>query len=200
MSLLPRLPRRSRLAKLALSFWFAAMVGLSALLLARHLLALPRPSLDDAALGSLAALRDPGDSRTLAVHVLYAECRCSGRLVAHLLRDPRPKDVAEVVLFVGGDRPTIERLRSHGFRVEQVDAETLGERWHVKAVPLLVVVSPSGAVQYAGGYTTRKQGPDPRDVEIIQRARLEQAVAALPVFGCAVAEDLRRGLDPTGAL
>ena len=82
----------------------------------------------------------------------------------------------------------------------KTDAETLAVRYQVKAVPLLVVLSEGGHVRYAGGYTTRKQGPEPRDVSIIERARAVESVEALPVFGCAVAEELRTRLDPTGVL
>src|SRR5262249_3137346 len=133
-------------------------------------------------------------------HILYSECRCSRRIVEHLLGSDRPAGVAEHVLLVGEDGGIAGRLRARGFRVTLVNHDELATRYHVAAVPLLVVFAESGELRYAGGYTTRKQGPDPRDVEIIRRAAAHGFVEALPVFGCAVAQELKRRLDPTGLL
>ena len=203
MELLNERVLRRRVVKIALAGWFTAMVGLSAILLARHVVPLPRPSGDDAALATaLAALRRPEDAqRFFAVHVLFAECRCSQRISEHLLTSTRPPDLGEAVLLVG-ESPELEaRLGARGFAVTRVDADELGTRYHVKAAPILVLLAPDGAVRYAGGYTTSKQGPDPRDLDIIARARTEGGLLkALPVFGCAVAEKLRQRLDPTGLL
>jgi len=194
---------RRRLVKIALAGWFAVMVTLSAIMLGRHVVPLPRPSADDAALAAaLVALRPPESAtRFFAVHVLFAECRCSQRIAEHLLASTRPPEVSEAVLLVGENASLEASLRSKGFGVRRVDVDELDRRYHVKAVPILVVLAPDGAVRYAGGYTTSKQGPDPRDLDIIARARDEKTLLkALPVFGCAVAEKLRSRLDPTGLL
>jgi hypothetical protein len=188
--------------KVALAAWFATMVAVSAVLLGRHLLPLPPPSGNDPALASsLAGLRRAEDgSRFLAVHVLYSECKCSTDIAEHLLTSERPSDVVEVVLFVGENKELEDKLSARGFGVKRIDADELVGSYRIGAVPMLVVLAPDGTVRYAGGYTTRKQGPDPRDLSIIARARNERNLAALPLFGCAVAEELRRRLDPTGIL
>jgi hypothetical protein len=179
------------------------MATLSAIMLARHVVPLPRPSANDTALAAaLLALRRPENAtRLFAVHVLFAECRCSQRIAEHLLASTRPPDVSEAVLLVGENAELEASLRSKGFGVTRVGVDELDTRYHVKAVPILVVVAADATVRYAGGYTTSKQGPDPRDLDIIAQARTDGTLLkALPVFGCAVAEKLRSRLDPTGFL
>jgi len=62
--------------------WALACAVVSATLLARHLIALPAPK-DHAKLErALAAL---GDQPLAAPHFLYAQCKCSKRIVSHLL-------------------------------------------------------------------------------------------------------------------
>jgi len=87
-----------------LGTWAALVLLVGSLLLGRHLIALPRPELGAVATRAWAGLRAPADrARWLAVHVLYAGCRCSGRVVDHLVQAPRLPAVSEVVLWVGQD-------------------------------------------------------------------------------------------------
>jgi hypothetical protein len=183
-----------------LAVWFVAMLLVGATLLGRHLLALPRPGAEDAAFArSIATLRTPGDAgRWMAVHVLYADCGCSRRIVEHLLVTDRPKDVSERVLLVGTDVDLESRLTARGFPVTHVAPADLSERFGVQAVPLFVVAGPDGGVRYAGGYTARKQGPEPRDLDILADARAGRPVDPLPVFGCAVSRQLQSTLNPLG--
>jgi hypothetical protein len=88
------------------------------------------------------------------------------------------------------------RLKAHGFRVVLVSANELSERYQVLAAPLLIVAAPDGSIRYSGGYTRRKQGPDPEDLEIINSLRRERSVDTLPILGCAVSEKLRAALNP----
>jgi hypothetical protein len=176
-----------------LGLWFVAMTLVGSTLMARHLVPLPPP--EGARLSGL--VRAQG--RWMAVHVLYSECRCSQRIADHLLESPRPGDVDEHVLLVadpGQGASMSEQLTRAGFRVSVVTSEQLAERYGIEAVPLFVVVGPDGAARYAGGYTERKQGPAPRDLEILAAARAGRDLPELPTFGCAVSERLRRTLDP----
>ncbi len=183
----------------ALALWFAAMLAIGVSLLVRHSVALPRPTADAELARSMSALRSPLDvDRWMVVHVLYGECRCSQRIAEHLLSSPRPVDVVEYVLLVGADAALEARLTVRGFRTTVVASSELAERYHVVAAPLLVVIAPSGGIRYAGGYTTRKQGPDPQDLSLVATARDERWTDALPVFGCAVSEKLQRELNPLG--
>jgi hypothetical protein len=190
---------RRRLSRLGLTAWFVVMLAIGATLLARHVVALPRPVADEALGRAMASLRMPEDAkRWMAVHVLYAECRCSQRIAEHLLSSSRPSDVSERVLLVGRDPDLEGRFAARGLRVVLTDATEVGSRYHVAAVPLLVVVAPDDTVRYAGGYTPRKQGPDPQDLQLVADARAGRSPATLPVFGCAVSARLKSSLNPLG--
>jgi hypothetical protein len=200
---LPPIAHDSPLRRVGVSFglwgWFALMVLVSASLLGRHLLALPRPAADQALARSMATLRTPDDTgRWMAVHILDAECKCSRRIAEHLLATERPADVSEHVLLVGSDADLESRLSARGFQVTRVDPTQLFSRYHVQAVPLLVVSAPDGTVRYAGGYTARKQGPDPRDLAIVADARAGRAIEPIAVFGCAVGRQLQSAVNPLG--
>ena len=193
----------SPLQRLGVSFglwaWFVLMVIVSATLLGRHLLALPRPAADEALARSMATLRTPNDAgRWMAVHVLYAECKCSQRIAEHLLASDRPKDVSEHVLLVGSDAALESQLSARGFQVTRVEPTELSDRYHLQAVPLLVVSAPDGTIHYAGGYTARKQGPEARDLEILADARAGRSIETIPVFGCAVSRQLQSTVNPLG--
>ncbi len=182
-----------------LAAWGAAMLLLGAIMMGRHELALPLPPPADPVLGaSLAALKDDPAHR-LAVHVLYTNCRCSQMIAAHLLGSTRPVGVQETVLLIGKDEPLADRFRSRGFGVMLVTEEELGTRFHVKSAPMLVLLGKGKDVRYVGGYTRTKQGADPQDLEIMERAQTD-VVEPLPVVGCAVSKELRARVDPTGLL
>jgi hypothetical protein len=170
------------------------------LLMASHSLALPRPAGHDPRLATgLAALRPAeraGD--WLAVHVMYAQCRCSQRLIDHLASRPHPPGVSEAVLLAGSDEVLEARLRDAGYRLEVIEPAELERRYHVTAAPLLAVLDASQQLRYLGGYTRTKQGPAPQDTAIIASLMRVERVADLPLLGCAVSERLRAMLDPLG--
>ncbi len=174
----------------ALALWFVSMVVLGAGLLARHVVALPTPA-PSAMLGaSLRVLRNAqNQDRWLAVHVLYAECRCSQRIVDHLLSSARPGDWSETVLWIGHPDPS--PLLEERFDVRRIGPADLA-RYGVESAPMLIALDPSGRVRYAGGYTERKQGPVIDDLRILRAAQRPDVVASLPVFGCAVSRRLQR--------
>ena len=187
------------LARLGLSIWFVAMVAVCATLLGRHLLALPRPVNDAALARAMSSLRGPsGAGSWMAVHVLYAECGCSKKIADHVLSGGRPRDVTERVLLIGRDAELEARFASVGMPVALATEDDAATRFHVVAAPALVVVAPDDTVRYAGGYTERKQGPDPRDLAILAAIRAGRDVAPLPIFGCAVSARLRSTLNPLG--
>jgi hypothetical protein len=184
---------RRRLGGLALTAWFVATLGLGAGLLARHAVALPALTAPDRVGATLGALRRPEDrGRFLAVHVLYAACRCSQRIVDHLVTTARPAGWSELVLWVGDEAPSPE-LSRRGFTVQRLTRAELS-RHGVEAAPLLVAIDPEDHVRYQGGYTERKQGPVIADLRILEAARDATAAASLPVFGCAVSDRLQRAL------
>jgi hypothetical protein len=178
------LPRSQRLLRRAQQtlFWLWVPTGLvlGASLLAPHWTTLPMPAQDDADLvAALERLRTPGDEDAwMAVHVLYAACSCSGRVVDHLARAPRPQDLVDKVLLV------------------RTTPDELAERFAIEGAPMLLVVDPKGVIRYRGGYTERKQSFAIHDLDIIARLRADDVVATLPLFGCAVSDELRALLDP----
>ena len=182
---------RNAAGRATLVAWFVAMTLLSAGLLARHLLAMPTPT-RTARLGQhLLALRGTAPPAWLAVHVISSECRCSQRIVSHLLDSVRPAGWSEIVLWVGDLAPSVDLTRR--FDVRRVTAADLAT-YEIEAAPLLVAVAPDGAVRYAGGYTDRKQGPVIHDLELLAAARSAIEIPALPLFGCATSERLQRAL------
>jgi hypothetical protein len=182
---------RASVWKVVLTGWFVCLLVLGAGMLARHLVALPAAEVDRVG-PALAALRvDPERGQWLAVHVLYAECQCSQRIVDHLVHSVRPTGWSEIVLWTGKGAADPE-LERRGFRVLPVSREVLAQDG-LEAAPLLVALDPSDHVRYVGGYTERKQGPGIEDLRILQASR-DSTVAGLPVFGCAVSDRLRRAL------
>ena len=66
----------------------------------------------------------------------------------------------------------------------------------VFAIPVDSAGPAAGEVRYAGGYTERKQALFPRDREIVAALRAGDEVTPLPVFGCAVSNELKRTINP----
>lgn len=176
--------------------WFLVMVTSGAGYLARHVLALPTPAAALLAPSLAAMRRDDQKGRWLAVHVLYAECRCSRRVTDHLLSSARPTDWSEIVLWVTAEESQAlaapAALRA-AFDVRVVSPLQLS-RMGIEAAPLLALVDPQGVVRYAGGYTERKQGPDIEDLRLFAAARRAERLDALPLFGCAVSGRLKEQL------
>jgi hypothetical protein len=183
---------RTRLGNAALGVWFASMVVLGAGLLARHVVALPTPAPSALLAASIDGLRTPATrGKWLAVHVLYAPCRCSQRIADHLLSTERPRDWSEVVLWVGAS-PTPPAGLEQRFDVRRIGTADLS-RYGLESAPMLVTVDPDGRIRYAGGYTERKQGPVVDDLRILDASRgATSLLAGLPIFGCAVSERLQR--------
>lgn len=172
--------------------WVVALVVFGAVLGIRHWVALPRPS-DHVALGqALATLRGPAEHGLTVVHVLYADCRCSRRILDVLARREAVPDRTEKVLLVGDLPETEKGVSARGIEVVHVGTEELRERFHVEAAPMFVVLDATDHVRYVGGYTEHKQGLLPRDRVIADAVARGEAPPPLPVFGCAVSDRLRR--------
>ena len=190
MSMLSRF--RVTAARLALVAWAIAMLVLGAGLLVRHAVALPAPVAGRALSASLSAMRPPNaQHRWLVIHTLYAECRCSQRIVDHLIASTRPAGWRELVLWVGDKEPSPQLTAR--FDVKRWSNEDLA-RVGIEAAPSFAVLDPSNHLLYAGGYTDRKQGPNIDDLRIFEELEQSRTVAPHPVFGCAVSARLRQAL------
>jgi hypothetical protein len=181
--------------------WVVVLFVIATSLGAAHLHALPKPARADAALShALNQLRsDKERNAWLAVHVLYAQCRCSQGILRHLASNPRPASVVEKLLLVGqnpGIAPELRALTGRNFGILAVTAHELRDRYRVEAAPLMLVLAPDGTVRYSGGYTDHKQGPVIKDRAILAELMSRKEARELPVFGCAVSRELQRLLDP----
>lgn len=174
-----------------LSVWFLAVSVIGSSLLARHLL--PFALTDEVAVShELVTLRTANERGSLlGAHVLYAECRCSRRIAESLVATKRPDGVAEHVIIVGHDPSLWALFEGSRFTVHEETAETLAAQYHVTSAPLFFLADAQDRALYVGGYTERKQGPHPRDRDIIEAALAGRHTSALPIYGCAVAENIR---------
>ena len=204
-NLVPRSwPPRRVLAVSALAAWVVICVVGGAYMLASHLLTLPTPAAADPVLHQAIAARrhDNQRNRWLTLHVVLDECRCSQRVLEHLLNEPRPAGVIERVVLVSENRTTsaatVEAISAHGFDVDVVTPDELVEQYHIEVAPLLVIIDPHDSVRYVGGYTPLKQSADIRDVAVITATLRGETAEPLPTFGCVVGRALRAKLDPLG--
>lgn len=187
-------------ARLGLAAWMPVVLAGVATLNLGHWIPLPHPDGGDAVLaGSVTALHGAEAADTWSMtHVLYEGCRCSGRIVEHLLDSKRPTGASETLLIVGTRGEYADRAARSGFRVEEISQSELESRYGIGCAPLLVVARPGGELGYVGGYTARKQGLAVSDLSILEALRSGEAVEPLPVYGCGVSDTLRASLDPLG--
>jgi hypothetical protein len=178
--------------------WFCATVVLMAALAVGHQFSLAALDRGGARLSAGFTEILPDASGWTAIHVLYGGCRCSQRIVDHLLASPRPADLHELVMLVGADRDQAIAggLAARGFSVAWLSPDQLASRFGIEGAPTFALVDPTRTVRYLGGYTLRQQGPDIRDLAIVRAIRAGDDVADLPVFGCAVSRRLRAFFDP----
>lgn len=185
---------RQQLHRAVLILWAIAISVICGHLLVRHLVPLPTPS--HLAPGFV-AFRSPKPGEIIVFHVLLAGCRCSEQIARRLVMRPRPTQVEEHLVLVDDDALTLERRFARtSFIIHHVSTRDLASTFHVSGVPLLLVVSGDGEVRYSGGYTERKQGLIPRDIDIIDAVARGETPDPLPLFGCATAEELRRTHNP----
>lgn len=191
--------------------WAAALIVITAGLMASHWVSLPRPAIgqtlniqpSDPPLDVSTRSRFP--IRTL--HVLYVDCPCSQRVLKHLLERTAVSQAHEQFVLVVNSQEardaepgTVVRWREQavrqGFETELLTADELMQRYGVEASPLLLILDRHETVIYSGGYTQRKQGPAFQDVAIIDAALAGTPTDSLPLFGCAVSKRLQRIVDP----
>jgi hypothetical protein len=141
----------------------------------------------------------------VALHVLYASCRCSDDIFAHLFRRGPIAGTRERIVLVAGrsDDATAARYRARaiatGFTAETVTPDDLVRRFGVQAAPLLVIADPTGRIRYAGGYTAgQARQPDLAlgDEAIVADLMAGRRAADPPLLAAAVSRRLQDALDP----
>jgi len=116
------------LVRVAFWLWIPAVVIPGSYLMGRHLLTLPVPSYKDAGLGeAIARLRSPSEQKKwFAMHVMYAECGCSQRILGNLLSRPPVQNIAERIVFVGKSDEELEhKARALGYGFDSVTPRSL---------------------------------------------------------------------------
>jgi len=188
------------LVKVGFALWATLLMVVVGTLMVGHWYTLPKPDKGDAVLASaLSELRGPEQATAwMGVHVLYTECRCSQRVFDHLFSSKRIDALSEKILLVGADASIESRAIRSGFDVTVLTPAQLREQFALQSAPLLLVVNPAGEIVYSGGYTTRKQGPDIRDIAIITSLMQDNAAQELPLYGCGTSAELQSMLDPLG--
>ena len=193
-----KLSRRA-LAVCALVVWACGMIFVIACLMVSHWVALPHPTATDQAWSvQLNQTRTTQVGKWTAFHFLYGNCPCSRRILDHIVHRVPVDGCQEKIVFIGEDSEMTEAAMQRGFEVDCVTRDELKAQYGVEAAPLLTVLDPSGKVRFAGGYTTHKQGPQIQDERIIRELLSGGKVKDLPLFGCAVSNELKLLVDPLG--
>lgn len=190
--------REPRIVRVGLWVWFALMVVGGADLLGLHLVSLPGSSMSSAAFSSAVGRLPFAAPGWHMVHIVYDDCRCSESVLDHLVARGVVADAETVVRI--GTHPVagVDRIRARGFTVLDLTPREAEDTLGVVGAPMLVVVQPTGAVAYAGGYTRTKQAALKADLAIYRSSRAGIAVTPLPVLGCAVNERTKKRIDPLG--
>lgn len=177
--------------------WAGTLCVIVASLMAGHWVVLPRP-VHGAQLPiesfSEAGLNAENDCHTF--HFLYSDCACSKRVFKQVLNRKPIANANERIVLVGENSELEASARKQEFDLDVVTPEELKSSYGVESAPLLVITDGLGTIRYSGGYTSRKQGLDVQDVDIIQRTLAGDEVEGLPLYGCAVSKGLQAIVDP----
>ena len=182
-------------ARVSLAIWMVGAVAVGATLQARHLLALPAASIGQPARDESVTMLARGGHRLAVWHVLSADCACSHKVAEHLATRAPVAGSIETVVWVAGSDALPPQTGAMGLLV--ITPAELQRRFGAVAAPQLIAIDARGAVRYVGGYSRSKQ-EEPQDTAIIGALAAGGEPAALPLFGCAVSEELARLADPVG--
>jgi hypothetical protein len=193
-------PASRGLSRLSLGLWGLVMALMGAVLLGRHLPALPLPTAEDPRIAAAAAAARPAEARGwVAYHVLFTDCDCSRGVAEALVGSPHLLGLSEQVLLVGEDDALEAALVASGRPVHHLSAGDLVDRWGVEAAPAAVVIDENNVVRAVSGYTDRKQAASVHWPELYHRAVAGEP-PALPLYGCATSRRLRDRTHPWEAL
>lgn len=187
---------------LMLPLWAASLCAIVSTLMASHWATLPHPETgsqlptESETVGE--DLNEDNGRIRLTYHFLYSGCRCSQRVIEHLLKRGPIENASEQIVLVGSDAELESRILNARYRLVVISEAELKERYDVEAAPLMVIADMQGKIRYSGGYSSRKQSLDYQDVAIIAKAIKGDEVEGLPVYGCAVSTRLQKIVDPLG--
>jgi hypothetical protein len=177
--------------------WIPCTLVPVSLLMAGHLLTLPKPRVDARLRQNVTSAASANPGSWFVLHVLAEDCECSQEVVTHLLARGSESWFSEKVLFIGSEEPARSRLVARGFGFESITPEGLQAKYGLEGAPLMVVANQRSEIVYSGGYSRTRWGP-PEDLAIVRALTRGTEVKALPLFGCAVSQELQKRLDPFG--
>ena len=139
------------------------------------------------------------------VHFLGGECQCSQYLVEYLVKRGPAKDFHEQIVVFDDVKKFEQPLVNAGYNVKVLEYEKVSSENKPDGIPLLVIASPSGNVEYEGGYAKTMLNPFTkiRDIEIAEKYKYGnkdnlREIASLPAYGCYMSKKYRKWLDPAG--
>ncbi len=187
-------PPRRGYQRIFFSVWFLLIALPAMTWMASHHVPLPPPS------GTQSAQPSSLEAGWRMVHVLAAECGCSGAVAEHLARRGATAGVAEEVWWIGETSGPTTPLAGSGFTVVPTSADTLQHRLGLEGAPWLLIYDPEGHLRYSGGYaaTTPRRGAALEDRTLLARVQSGETVTPFPAYGCATSRRLQTALDPLG--
>ena len=188
----------NRFSWILFPMWAGSLCVVIASLMVGHWVSLPHPTP-----GTKLSINDGENeessskpSEFLTYHFLYSDCPCSRRVLKQIANRSSIREANEKVVLVGEAVEIESTLRQNGFEVEVTSPASLKSKWGVESAPLMVMTDREGTILYSGGYTSRKQGLDYQDEEIINQVISGEHVPGLPLYGCAVSKSLKALVDP----
>ena len=136
------------------------------------------------------------NSKLSIFHFLYKDCSCSQRVFQYLIQRKAHPVATEVIVMIDGNTAQRKEASDSGFMFFTTTPEKLFNQFGIESAPLLVASNPSSVIQYSGGYTSRKQGLDFIDGQVIEDLLAGKQVYENPVYGCGVSEQLKDIVDP----
>jgi hypothetical protein len=189
---------RKSIGWIIIPLWTGSLCVVVASLMAGHWVSLPHPAqgsmLKSASEGELLTLET--ESQFFTFHFLYGDCPCSRRVLKQVLSRQPIENANERVVLIGNDSKFEKMAVDRNFDLDVVTPQELKSKYGIESAPLLVVTDGNGLIRYSGGYTSRKQGLDYQDREIISQTIRGEVVAGLPLYGCAVSKSLKAIVDP----
>lgn len=173
-----------------IAVWF---VGISVPLMVKmggHYAALPGPTVS----------ARPGSTNPWeAIHILSAECGCSGVVADYLASRRTATGLNETVWVLDGQAEWEPALIAAGFQVEHRDAESLALTEGIQGVPWLLLRQSAGQATYSGGYSSSppRPGGEFQDIALWRKlAGGSSDLTPLPAYGCATSQKLKGLTDP----
>ena len=180
-----------------LPLWAGTLCVVVASLMTGHWIVLPHPAHGaQLPIESFSDARPSAENDCHTFHFLYSDCACSKRVLKQVLNRQPIANANERIVLVGANSSFENSAQEQGFDLDVVTPEKLKSSYGVESAPLLVITDGLGTIRYSGGYTSRKQGLDIRDVDIIERTLSGDQVEGLQLYGCAVSKGLQAIVDP----